>query len=490
MISIKNKLPKHPNSRYAIMANFFKVSTKKSNKIQEKKVLTVNIEKLDLNGCGVAYYKKKPVFVNGSLPQENVDAKLLEQKNKYSIAKLLIINKTSPTRVAPMCQHFMVCGGCDLQHLDYSAQLSFKQSKIIELLSRAGFNTNILDTLPWQSPILSSQWHYRHKARIGVQFDKNAQATIGFRQKSTNQLVAVKSCPVLVKPVEHIFPLLKALINQLSVKKAVGHIEVICTDAVDIKKSSQEVTLIVRQLRTLNDHDRELWQNYANKYQWHVLFHETINENSSNDSDVNTNTPLNSFYIQNNLHYCLVDKIQINFESTDFIQINQQVNYSMVEQAMAWLAPEKNDLVLDLFCGLGNFSLPLAKKVSGVIGVEGVQSMVDKAIANASFNNINNCQFFQADLNSEWLSNTWAKNKFTKVLLDPARAGAEFAVKQVIELDIETVLYVSCEPTTLARDGQILLSHGYKIEKIGLIDMFSQTKHVETMVLFTKQSIA
>ena len=285
------------------MANFFKVSTKKSNKIQDQKTLTVNIEKLDLNGCGVAYYKKKPVFVNGSLSQENVDVKLIEQKNKYSIAKLLIINKSSPNRIVPKCQHFTVCGGCDLQHLDYSAQLSFKQSKVIELFSRAGLTANILDTLPWQSPILSSPWHYRRKARIGVQFDKNAQATIGFRQKSTNQLVAVKSCPVLVEPAEHIFPLLKALINQLSVKKAIGHIEVICTDAVELNKSSTEVTLIVRQLRTLNDHDRELWQNYVNKYRWHVFFQETVNENSSNDCGVNTNAPLNSFYIQNNLHY-------------------------------------------------------------------------------------------------------------------------------------------------------------------------------------------
>ncbi|WP_338027160.1 23S rRNA (uracil(1939)-C(5))-methyltransferase RlmD [Colwellia maritima] len=302
-----------------------------------------------------------------------------------------------------------MCGGCDLQHLDYSAQLSFKQSKIIELFSRAGLAVNVLDALPWQSPISSSQWHYRRKARIGVQFDKNAYATIGFRQRSTNQLVAVKSCPVLVKPADDIFPLLKALINQLSVKKAIGHIEVICTDNIESHESSKNITLIVRQIRTINDHDRELWQAFANNNQLRVYFQHS-QDDSQDDGLLTSGDELN---------YHLGNEIQINFSNTDFIQINQQVNQAMVEQAIAWLAPEKNDLVLDLFCGLGNFSLPLAKKVSCVVGVEGIQSMVDKAASNASFNHIDNCQFFQADLNNEWLSPAWANNKFTKVLLDP-----------------------------------------------------------------------
>lgn len=442
-------------------------------------------EKLDLNGCGVAYYKNKPVFINGTLPSENVEIKLVEQKNKYSVAKLLTINKTSINRVVPKCQHFTLCGGCDLQHLEYSQQLNFKQNKIIELFSRTGLANDVLEALPWQSPILSPQWHYRRKARIGVQFDKNAQATIGFRQKSTNQLVAIKSCPVLVEPAETIFPLLKKLINALTVKKAIGHIEVICTD--NSKATPKELTLIIRQIRAINDHDRQLWQTYAEKYQWHVYFQE--NENTPKER---TEKSLENS--MGNLRYHVVDDIQINFSNTDFIQINQQVNLAMVEQAIAWLMPDKNDHILDLFCGLGNFSLPLARKVNHVTGVEGVQSMVDKATINAAFNKIENCQFFQADLNSAWFSSgekdkeslEWAKNKFTKVLLDPARAGAEYAVRQVIELNIPTVLYVSCEPTTLARDSQLLLSNGYKIEKIGLVDMFSQTKHVETMVLFTR----
>lgn len=461
------------------MANFFKVNSKKSGIVQDKKTLTVKVDKLDLNGCGVAYYKQKPVFINGTLPNENADIKLVEQKNKYSIAKLITIIKPSLNRVEAKCQHFALCGGCDLQHLEYAQQLIFKQNKIKELFSRAGFSTAEVETLPWQSPITSTQWHYRRKARIGVQFDKNAQAIIGFRQKYTNQLVAVKSCPILVEPAASIFVPLKKLINELSVKKAIGHIEVICTDTTNTNEVLNQITLIVRQVRTLNEQDRTLWQTYAATHQWQVYFQD------NNDNEISSRNKLNT---DENLHYSLTNNIQINFSSSDFIQINQQVNLAMVEQALEWLTPEKYDVVLDLFCGLGNFSLPLAKIVSRVVGVEGVQSMVDKATNNATFNHLNNCQFFQADLNDKWLSQSWANINFTKVLLDPARAGAEFAIKQVIELNIATVLYVSCEPTTLARDSQLLLAHGYKIEKIGLIDMFAQTKHLETMVLFTKGS--
>lgn len=455
------------------MANFFKVNTKKPIQSQKKVKLTVNVEKLDLNGGGVAYYKNKPVFINGALPNEKIEVMLLEQKNKYSIAKLLKINKASKARVEAKCPHFNLCGGCDIQHLEYSQQLSFKRDKVVELFSRAGIDRNIIDKLQWQEAVSSSPWNYRRKARVGVQFDKNSHATIGFRQKSTNQLVAIKTCPVLVEPANAIFPLLKEIIGQLSVKKSIGHIEVICTEYTDDSKITfTKLTLVIRQIREINAHDSKLWHEYATKHQWQLEF------------QANDKKPPAS--LDNNLSYSLLDEIQINFSTTDFIQINQQVNSAMVKQALVWLEPNENDYVLDLFCGLGNFSFPLARKVSQVIGVEGVQSMVDKASNNAHFNNINNCRFYQADLNSDWLANEWAENKFNKVLIDPARAGAELAIEQVVKLKIPTVLYVSCEPTSLARDSQILLNSGYQIEKIGLIDMFSQTKHVETMVLFSK----
>jgi len=464
------------------VANFFKASNKKPVLGLDKDKLIVKIKKLDLNGCGVAYYKNKPIFISGSLANEDIEIKIVEQKNKYAKGKLLKINTESTQRVIAKCSHFGACGGCDLQHLDYQEQIIFKQRKVAELFSRSGIPKSVIEHLPWQSAITSSPYHYRRKARIGVQFDKNAQAIIGFRQKATNQLINIKSCPVLAEPASNVFMILKELIAKLSVKKAIGHIEVICTEH---KENFQSVlTLVIRQIRKLNEQDLLLWQQYAESNQWQLFFQEDeTDEKARNITSKNNNCE--------DLSYRLIDDVVINFAHSDFIQVNQQVNVAMVEQALTWLQPQKSDLVLDLFCGLGNFSLPLAKKVNKVVGVEGVQSMVDKAHTNATSNQIDNCSFFQADLNSHWLTSKetspdhqWTKHKFTKVLLDPARAGAELALEQVIKLAVPTVLYISCDPATLARDSQLLLAKGYKIEKIGLVDMFSQTKHVETMVLF------
>ena len=452
------------------MANFFK-AVAKPKVVNEQ--LTVCIDKLDTNGVGVARWKGKPVFIAGALPNEVIDVKIIEQKSKYARAKITSITKISESRVAPECQHFGLCGGCDLQMLAVEEQLLFKQQKVTELFSRS-FSALKLATkieqadLPWQTPIKSEPWHYRRKARIGVQFDKKAQATIGFRQKSTNQLAAIKSCPVLVEPLNAIFPLLKKVLAQLTVKAAIGHIEVIQADG--------QVVLVIRQLKSLNDTDIKLWKSYAQQHFWHVII-----------DDGNKQTPLLEGKEGNDvvLSYALEDTSKIYFSSSDFIQINHKVNIAMISQALAWLNISPNDNVLDLFCGLGNFSLALAKKAQRVVGVEGVQVMVDKAKHNADINGLDNCQFNQADLNSTWLSEPWAKElAFDKVLLDPARAGAEQAVSQIAELKISIVLYVSCDPATLARDSAVLVSQGYKLEKISLMDMFSQTKHVETMVLF------
>ncbi len=452
------------------MANFFKASDKKPAKVKIKSNIVVNIDKLDINGCGVGNYKNKPIFIDGCLPLEKVEARLIEQKNKYYRGKLLKVNVASSKRVRVQCQHFSLCGGCDLQHLDYEEQLVFKQKKVTELLSRSSIDNNVISRLPWQKPIASQPWHYRRKARIGVQFDKKSQATIGFRQKATNQLVSIKSCSTLVKPLSDIFPILHTLVAKLTVKKAIGHIEVISTQG---QNCDQVLTVVIRQLRVLNEKDRALWLSCAKQHQWQVVF----------DLGKDKVEQLND---HQTLTYALADDIDITFTSDDFIQVNQDVNNTMIAQAIDWLALEPNDRLLDLFCGLGNFSLPIAKKIEHVVGVEGVQTMVDKAKTNAAKNQLANCQFYQADLNSAWLEQSWAKNTFTKVLLDPARAGAELAVSQLAKLAIGTILYVSCDPATLAKDSQILLAQGYKIEKIGLIDMFSQTKHVETMILFSK----
>ena len=444
------------------MANFFKASNKKQSLGQSIKI---KVERIDINGRGVGRHQNKPVFIDGALPGEIVSVKIIEQKGKYYRAKLLNVDQSHQQRISPKCRHFNICGGCDLQHLAFSEHITFKQQKVTELFARSAINGD----LPWQSPIKGTPWNYRRKARIGVQYDKNGHATIGFRQKATNTLAAIKSCQVLVEPFVDIFVILKPLLDQLTVSQSIGHIEVIATE---------HLTLVVRQLKPLNSVDKNLWLKYADQYHWQVFI--------NNGKDINAITP------NSPLHYTLEENslfpnIELDFDVDNFIQVNHQVNVEMVKQAIDWLELKQTDKVLDLFCGLGNFSLPMATKVQQVIGVEGVHSMVEQASNNAKNNTIDNCNFYQADLSANWISEPWAQHSFTKALLDPARGGAYEAVCQIVKLKVPQILYVSCEPTTLAKDCQYLLSKGYKIEKIGLMDMFGQTKHVEVMVLFKRQ---
>jgi 23S rRNA (uracil1939-C5)-methyltransferase len=443
------------------MANFFKAAPKKQQLGQE---VNVNVTRLDFNGCGVGLYNKKPIFIDGALPEELIQVKVVEQKNKYSRGKIVNILTSSKQRVEANCQHFLACGGCDLQHLSPTAQLTFKQQKVTELFAR----NNHVKQLPWQMPLVSKTWHYRRKARIGVQYNKAGQATIGFRQRGSNQLINIKKCPVLVEPLTTLFVPLKKLLSQLSGKNAVGHIEVIAT---------KKVTLVVRQLVKLSQQDQQHWQTFSENFCCEILF-----DNGENISPLLENMPLT-------LQYELTDNIVISFTSDNFIQVNHDINKQMINQALGWLNITKQDCILDLFCGLGNFSLPMAKKAAQVIGIEGVDAMVSRAQENAQQNGLDNCEFYQADLNSNWQNEAWSKNKYTKLLLDPARAGAYQALHQLATLNIEKVLYVSCDPASLAKDSELLLAQGYRIEKMSLMDMFSHTKHIETMVLFVKSSL-
>lgn len=437
------------------MANFFKASPKKKPNTQH---LTVTVSRLDPQGCGVAFQGEKPIFIEGALPNEAVEVSIYEQKSKFSKAKLLRVITASADRTDVKCRHYFQCGGCNLQHMGYQPQLAYKQDKIIQLLSRQALN----ESLPWQEPIVSEPWHYRRKARIGVQYNKHGEAIVGFRQRESNHLIGIKSCPVIVETFDNIFAELKNVLAKLSGKNAVGHVEII---------AANENVVVVRQLVKLSMQDQQLWQEFSSKNNWVVYF-------DYGDKVL----PLTE---DKTLFYSLTNDIKIEFSVNNFIQVNHLVNQQMVAQAQTWLALDDKDIVLDLFCGLGNFSLPIAQQVNTVVGIEGITSMVEMAQENADKNGINNCQFYQADLNGDWQEQHWAKQKYTKVLLDPARAGAYQALMQLLPLKIKQVLYVSCDPASLARDAKLLIEHGYKIEKIALMDMFSQTKHVETMVMFS-----
>ncbi len=443
------------------MANFFKASPKKS---PVQKQITVTVNRLDQQGCGVASVGKKPLFIEGVLPGEVAQVNIYQQNNKYAKGKLVKLQKSSAEREEVKCRHYYQCGGCNLQHLQYPQQITFKQNKVEQLFARQ----NLAENLPWQQAIISNAWHYRRKARIGVQYNKRGEPVIGFRQRESNNLTAIKSCPVLTQEFTEVFIELRNILPKLSGKNAIGHVEVI---------AANENALVVRQLTKMSTADRRLWQKFSDKNHWLIF----IDDGKQQLQLLNDELLLESHL----LSYSLSDSVRIEFSSRDFIQVNHDVNQQMIAQALSWLNLKQDDVVLDLFCGLGNFSLPIAQKVKSVVGVEGVQTMVARATANAEQNALDNCQFFQADLNSGWSEQSWAQKRYSKVLLDPARAGAYEALTQLVKLNINTLLYVSCDPSSLACDAKLLIEYGYKIEKIAIMDMFSQTKHVETMVMFT-----
>jgi len=444
------------------MAQFFKVSRTKSAKNQIFK--NVLIEKVDHQGRGIAYLQNKPVFIDGALNGESLDIQILESKKRYSKGLIKKINQASVLRLEPSCPHYHECGGCSLQHINHESQIEMKSEGLILLFKR------FAKQAPTQlSPaVVGDPWGYRRTARFGLQYDKKSkQLHMGFRRALTNDLIDQKVCPVLLAPLEDLILPVKTLLNSLQGKMNLGHVELILAD--------QGVVVLLRNLKKLVKEDVQLIKQFS---ALHKL----------------------NFFTQNDKHQltCLSGTEQLSyqlnewnstltFSPTDFLQVNSNINQKMVAQALNWLALSKDDVVLDLFCGLGNFTLPIATKATKVVGIEGIQKMVDRATQNASLNNLNNATFFQADLSAQDVNKQpWAKQAFNKVLLDPARAGAQACMVFIMKLKPSHIVYVSCDPLTLARDSQLLLENGYKLDKLGLLDMFPQTAHMESMALFVR----
>ena len=444
------------------MAQFFKASRTKSAKNRILK--NVHIEKLDHQGRGIAYFQNKPLFIDGGLSGESLDIQILESKKRYSKGLIKKINQASELRIEASCPHYNECGGCHLQHIDHQQQIKIKSQGLISLFKR------FAKQAPAQlaAPVVGKVWGYRRTARFGLQFDKKSkQLKMGFRRALSNSLIEQKVCPVLLPQLECLILPLKALLNSLKSRMELGHLEILFAD--------QGVVVLLRHLKALPKEDLQLIEQFSEAH--------NIN-----------------FFAQDSKHavVCLSGSQQLsyrlsewdctlNFSPTDFLQVNSNVNQKMVAQALNWLDLNKDDLVLDLFCGLGNFTLPIAKKAAKVVGIEGVQKMVDRASANAALNNLHNATFYQADLSAaDVAKQAWATQSFNKVLLDPARAGAFECMPFITKLKPAHIVYVSCDPLTLARDSQLLLENGYKLDKLGLLDMFPQTGHMESMALFVR----
>ncbi|BDR12447.1 23S rRNA (uracil(1939)-C(5))-methyltransferase RlmD [Vibrio sp. STUT-A11] len=419
----------------------------------------VHVERLDHHGAGIAYLKRKPLFIDGALPGEEVVTQLVEEKSKFARGKLIKILQPSDTRAEPFCPHYHECGGCDLQHLDYDQQLTHKQQTLRQLMRKFAGSDIELD-----APVLGEQRQYRRRARVSLLVDKKTrQLHFGFRKKQSKQIAQVTDCPVLAPQLNILLPEIYAELKQFKKPEQLGHVELVLGD------NGPCITL--RHMSNLTEPEVEALVKLAERHSATLYLMPQTDQLDL----VTGETP---FYEEAG--------VKVPFTPNNFIQVNQAVNQKMVAQAIQWLDPQDCDRVLDLFCGLGNFSLPIAKLAKYVVGIEGVAEMVEKATNNASLNQINNAQFYHANLEQDFDGQVWAAEKFDKVLLDPARAGASGIIDQVSALGAQRVVYVSCNPATLARDSQSLIEQGYKLTKLGMLDMFPHTSHLESMALFEK----
>lgn len=427
------------------------------------------IVNLSHDGKGVARINGKATFIPGALPNELVEFQYTRVKKDFDEGRLLSIIEPSPLRVEPKCPHYQMCGGCSLQHMNEEEQIHFKQEQLLDLLSRFG-HTSPQTVLP---PLTSNHWNYRNKARLSVRFvEKKQSALVGFRERNNPRYITeISQCPVLNAKLDADIIHLRELIDAMVDKHCIAQIEVAAGD--------NEIALIFRNLTPLNPNDELRIKQFAEQYQYKIFLQ------PGGPDTVQLYYPENS---SEYLTYELPDyQIIFRFHPTDFTQVNAPLNRKMVALALELMDLKSSDKVLDLFCGLGNFSLPMAKQCTKIIGVEGSKTMVDRAYMNAKANNLSNVEFYAANLDDVMEVNNLMQQSVNKVLIDPPRSGALEIVKQIDSINPERIVYVSCNPVTLARDTDILVNQkGYVLLKAGVMDMFPHTAHVESIALFEK----
>ena len=433
----------------------------------DRRVETAEIIDLAHDGRGVARVAGKTVFIDDALPGERVEWLRVKRGRNFDEGRLQRVLEPSADRVEARCAHFGVCGGCVLQHLAPTRQLEFKQRQLYEALTRIGKVTPAA-TLP----LLQGRiWNYRRRARLAARWvPKKERTVVGFRERSTTYIADVKRCEVLTSPVDSLVEPLSLLLTQLSVRNRVPQIEVAAAD--------NALALVVRVLEELTAADRELLLQFAREHGVQMYVQPGGYETIAPLSDV---TPL---------EYRLPQfDVTVRFQPNDFVQVNGELNAQMVARAVELLAPAPGEQLLDLFCGLGNFSLPLARSGARVVGVEGDAGLVARARANAALNGIDNIEFVSADLAQASAADAaWARRPYDKVLLDPPRAGALEVLPIVARCGAKVVLYISCHPGSLARDAGVLVhEHGFTLRAAGVIDMFPHTAHVESAALFTRE---
>ncbi len=429
---------------------------------------TLTVESLDQEGRGVARRDGKAIFIEGALPGETVTCAVTSRKPSYEVATLGSVLAASASRVAPRCPHFGVCGGCSLQHLDARAQVAIKQRVLEDSLWHIGR----VRPETMLAAIHGPSWGYRHRARLTVRFvPKKGGALVGFHEKRSSYVVVMDSCEVLPERISRLIGPLRRLVDGLSLRSRLPQVEIALAAEADV--------LVFRILQPLLPPDVEALRRFGDEHGVRIYLQ---------PGGPDTAAPM-AAADHAELYYALPEfGLRIGFAPTDFTQVNHAVNAVLVRRAVALLDPQPGERVADLFCGVGNFALAVARRGAAVTGVEGSAGLVRRATENAALNGLSaEAAFTEMDLYRGAGRDLPGLGRFDRVLLDPPRDGAVEVVKALPEDGPRRLVYVSCNPATLARDAAHLVQRGYALSAAGVVNMFPHTSHVESMAVFDRR---
>lgn len=427
----------------------------------------VLINDLSHDGRGIARIDNKVIFVSGGLPEEKVIVKHIGGNKNFEEGQAIEILNPSSNRVQPECQFYEVCNGCTMMHLKSEKQIEFKQNTLKNNLLKMAK----IEPESWLKPLTADSWHYRRRARLSVRWViAKDKVLVGFREKNGRYVADMDYCEVLQQPLDELLKPLAEMIEGLNIKQHIAQIEASIAD--------NDVALIFRHLKPIHPNDEKILLEFAENQNVRIF---TQSKGPKTIVELTKSSDPLYFDMQE-------FGVRMEFLPSDFIQVNAKMNLKMISQAADLLDLKKSDVVLDLFCGLGNFTLPFANMVSQIVGVEGDDSLVERAKHNAKLNELDNVDFHKADLTKNQDDSAWFNKPYNKVLIDPPRSGAWDILPLIAKTKADTLLYVSCHPASLARDTDRLVNDlGFKLVSAGVMDMFPHTSHVESIALFVRK---
>ena len=437
------------------------------------RIETIKIEDLNHQGKGVGrpiegtQNKGKACFIAGALPGETVRWRRTNSKRSYDEGELIEVLEPSPDRVTPKCQYVQQCGGCELQHLESSAQLSAKQEQLKRTFAREG-----IEPESWLPPIAGKPWEYRRRTRLAVEFSKS-NIFVGYRQHRSRKIVSIDSCVVLEPALNKLVQPLRELLSQTD---TVG-LKQAKLDQIELVAGDHQTAVCFAVKKMPDDDTQQALQAFCAKQGAQCWVREGRGAPQPLGYTDDECAPLQTQ---------LTDDLHMQFTPAQFVQNNAEMNRKMIAQAMQLLDVQPEHKTLDLFCGAGNFSLPIAKAAKRMLGVEGLPNLIAQADMNATREGLENTEFKVVDLSKEGAlkGKAFAKGAFDRILLDPPRTGAKELIPALVRMAAPKLVYISCHPATMVRDAKILTEGGYTLSKSGVIDMFPQTTHLEAIALF------